>query len=141
MESRNRSLIVLFFMMLIFGLLEGFLFGYHLVLPFFLLDASAHDLSTLTAILGSIDALIPLLVIVLMYPMGRKIDLKSKLVSLIITLLGGVYLGKIIGFNIILIFAGNYSLDTFISSLIQSISLFFVAFTALAISYLRHNKI
>ena len=141
MESKNHSLIVLFFMMLIFGLLEGFLFGYHLVLPFLLVDASAHDLSTLTVILGSIDALIPLLVIVLIYPMGRKIDLKSKLVFLIITLLAGVYLGKIIGFNAILIFAGNYSLDTFISSLIQSIYLFFVAFTALAISYLRHNKI
>ena len=141
MESKNHSLSVLFFMMLIFGLLEGFLFGYHLVLPFLLVDASAHDLSTLTVILGSINALIPLLVIVLIYPMGRKIDLKSKLVFLIITWLAGVYLGKIIGFNAILIFAGNYSLDTFISSLIQSIYLFFVAFTALAISYLRHNKI
>jgi hypothetical protein len=127
--------------MLIFGILGGFMFSYALVLPFLLADASSSaDLHTIYSILGLIRALIPLMVFVLMYPTGRKIDLKSKLVPLIINLISGLYIGEIIGFNVVLIFTGNFTVDTIIPSLVQSISLFFVAFTALAISYLRHNQ-
>ena len=79
MEVKNRSLIPLFFMMLIFGILSGFIFSYALVLPFLLADASSSaDLHTIHSILGLIRALIPLIVFILLYPMGRKIDLQDS---------------------------------------------------------------
>ena len=82
----------------------------------------------------------PISVLIGFYYLGKKLDLKSNLKSVIIRLLIGAYLGQFFAITIVNLFSFSWTfyLINILSTLFLAI--FFPAFTALAIAYLGNNR-
>ena len=124
----------------------SFLMGVLRSFPILLFDLSnIQNIIFYSPIFSVINILInPFLIFIIFYKIGIKFDLKSNLMSLIVKLLLGAYLGYFISSN--LVFLIIRGVDSYFSILIGNIfsttflGMFFVAFSGLAIAYLRHNN-
>ena len=140
MDQKNRSLITIFLVIILISFVSGFFRSFPTVLWNI---ENIQDYLFYAPIFSLIGIIInPFLVFIGFYQIGKKFDLRSNLKSLIIRLLTGAYLGYFLSFNIVYLIRG---VDLYVPTLIgSSISLtfldaFFIAFSALAIAYLRHN--
>lgn len=148
MKEVHRSLNLLFFVILILGFASGFIGGFRLILPFVVdWQTPSSSLATIFFFFSVISFIIsPIMVFIGIYYVGREYDLRLNLGSSIIRLLGGGYVGQSIGFSIAYLISG-YGFDSFVQYLgamlpftLSSLSMFFTAFTALALAYLRKNN-
>jgi len=144
MEQKDRSVTRMFLVILILGFASGFLRNSFV----FLLDLF-NDLQIAFSPFFQVINYLNLVIIygvvfVVFYQMGKKIDLKLKLDSLIIRLLAGAVIGNFLGFNIALLLGGFYYdfgifENSIINILLYALPTFLTAFTALAIAYIRHT--
>ena len=148
MKQQDRSLTMMFLVILILGFASGFLFVYQMLLPFvFDWQTSVSSLSMYYGLFSVISFLIsPILVFTGIYYVGKKIDLKAKLGSIIIRLISAAFIGKLLGYFSAYLISG-FEFEVFsgpipshlLSLSFSSLSMFFIAFTALSIAYIRHN--
>ena len=147
-KQQDRSLTMMFLVILILGFASGFLFVYRILLPVLIDYHQSISYIIFSYLFVFIELIIsPILVFIGIYYIGKKIDLKTKLNSSIIRLLSGAYTGYFLGYTIAHLFSG-YELETFVvpyfsgvlSLFFGSLSMFFTAFTALAIAYIRHTN-
>jgi hypothetical protein len=148
MKEVHRSLNLLFFVILILGFVSGFIFGFRHLLPFVLdWQTPASSLATIFFFFSVISFIIsPIMVFIAIYYVGRELDLRLNLGSSIIRLLSGGYVGQLMGCSIAYLISG-YGFDSIVQYLglmlslaISSLSIFFTAFTALALAYIRKNN-
>jgi len=144
MEKRgSQSLIPVFVVVMIFGLMLGTLDSFRAYLPTFLHGQGSPPITVsiyMTVASLARFAIDPVLVFIGVYLVGRKIDLKAKLTPLIVLLIVGAYVGNLIGYIITpLISKPELLLESTFMGLTSTspLRLFFVAFTALAIAYIR----
>ena len=137
MEEKDQSLAPIFLVVLTFSfMLEASLF-YMVYLPAFPDKLQIYWMIGISAV----SWIHPLLVFVGVYLVGKKVDLRAKLVPLTVLLIVGAYVGSFTGQIAITLISKPELLPgaTFTAltspSFLQS---FFAAFTALAIAYLRH---
>jgi hypothetical protein len=147
-KQQDRSLTMMFLVILTLGFASGFIFVYQMLLPFLFDYTQSISFVTFSYLFLFINLIIsPILVFIGIYYIGKKIDLKTKLSSSIIRLLSGAFTGYFLGYTIAHLFSG-YEFETFVvpylsgvmSLLFSSLSMFFTAFTALAIAYIRHTN-
>ena len=148
MKQQNQALTTMFLVILILGFASGFLSVYQILLPFaFDWQTSGSSLSMYYGLFSIISFIIsPILIFTGIYFLGKKIDVKTKLSSIIITLIGGALIGKLLGYVSAYLISG-YEFEVFsvpylshlLSLSLSSLSMFFIAFTALAIAYIQHH--
>ena len=144
MEKRgSQPLIPVFVVVLIFGLMLGTLDSFRAYVSTFLYGQGSPPITVsiyMTVASLTRFAIDPVLVFIGVYLVGRKIDLKVKLTPLIVLLIVGAYVGNLIGYIITPLISKPELLleSTFMGLTTTSpLRLFFVAFTALAIAYIR----
>ena len=136
---------------MIVGFVETFLIFSEplLVFPIVSIRGNIQDMQIYSNILSLIIFIInPISVLIGFYYLGKKLDLKSNLKSVIIRLLIGAYMGQFFGITslqltgICLIKGFNFYWLTYLSNILSVLFLgiFFPAFTALAIAYLGNNR-
>lgn len=139
MEQNNYSLNLIFVVTIILGFTIAFVGS----LPVFLIN-DIQTFQMYSSIFIIINLIIsPVLVFVVFYLIGKKFDLKLNLKSSIIRLLIGAYIGHFLGYITIQFINGFWDIwSTFIASIVSSAFFFtfFIAFTALAIAYLKQNN-
>ena len=138
MEQR-RSLLRIFIIIIIVGFLEAFLVYSQPFVPFII--GNIQDMQIYRNILSLIIFIInPISVLIGFYYLGKKLDLKSNLKSIIIRLLIGAYLGQFFAITIVNLF--SFSWTFYLSNILSTLflAIFFPAFTALAIAYLGNNR-
>ena len=141
MEQKDRSIITIFVVIIIISFASSIIGSYPISI---LYNIKPQDFLFYSPIFSIISIIIkPFLAFFVFYQIGKKFDLRSNLHSLIIRLLTGAYLGYFFSLSIIYLIRG---IDLYWPALIgSSISLrfldtSFIAFSALAIAYLRHNN-
>ena len=144
MEQKNYSLITIFLVILIISFVLGFFRNSPVLLwNIESMQDYIQNYQFYALIFSLISMIInPFLVFFGFYQIGKKFDLRSNLKSLIIRLLAGAYLGYFLSFTIVYLIRGfDFSFSVLIGSSISLTFLdaFFIAFSALAIAYLRHN--
>jgi len=99
----------------------------------------------ITELVGA--AISPFLVFVVFYLLGRKINLKAILSRSIISLIVGGFVGNFLGFSSVTLIFNPDRPELLIGAVFTGLNphgsflrIFFVAFTALAIAYLRKKE-
>ena len=154
MEPKSQSLIPMLIVILVLSFALGIVGGSRTFLAFSLKDKlglSNEVRAFYMAVVGLIGFVInPVLVFIGIYLIGRKIDLKANLTSIIVRLLVGAYVGNLFGhivaplvgspllheLEIPLFITSSFLLGLFSISILH---LFFVAFTALSIAHIRRT--
>jgi len=145
--EQDRLIFKIFITAILVGFVEAFLIYSRMFLSFTLY--TVQDFTIYHFIISLITFIInPIMVLIGFYYLGRKFDLKSNLKPAIIRLLIGAYLGQFFGITILqlvgicFIKGFNFYWISYLSSILSVLFLriFFPAFTALAISYLRNNR-
>ena len=140
--EQDRSIFRIFITIMIVGFVETFLIYSEPLAPFTVVNI--QDMQLYSNILSLIIFFInPVSVLIGFYYLGKKLDLKSNLKSVIIRLLIGAYLGQFLAITLLHLvglytFYWNFYLSSILSTLFLGI--FFPAFTALAIAYLKHTE-
>jgi hypothetical protein len=145
--EQNQFLKVIFFIILIIEFVITFLTYSRLLFPFTVGNIQENiiyffGISLITFIIN------PVLVLIGFYRLGKKFDLKSNLKSVILRLAIGAYLGQFLSITILnligiyIIEGFNFYWLSYFSRIFSTgfLGLFFTSFSALAISYLRHNQ-
>ena len=150
MEEKGRPLLLIFLVALIFGAVLGALRAYSAYLPILL-----HEHDAPFAVIGfwfSITeltrlAISPFLIFIAFYLVGRKINLKANLSRSILSLIVGGFVGNFLGFSSVTLIFNPDRPKLLIGAVFTGLNphgsflrIFFVAFTALAIAYLRPAK-
>jgi hypothetical protein len=137
-----RSLLRIFIIIMIVGFVEAFLIYSQPLLVFPIVSIWGNiDMQIYSNILSLIIFIInPISVLIGFYYLGKKLDLKSNLKSVIIRLLIGAYLGQFFAITIVNLF--SFSWTFYLINILSTLFLviFFPAFTALAIAYLGNNR-
>ena len=142
MEQKRPSSILIFLVALIFSLALGAVHGYSVHLPIRLLEQEI-PLKDIGMYLGYVELAVriinPVLIFIGFYLVGRKIDLKANLGLSILSLIAGASIGGFVGYAVttliinplpeLLVWAAGYPLGSY--------QIFFVAFAALALAYIR----
>ena len=144
MEQNDNSLTLILVVVLVLGFVTSIVGRIPIL---FLNFDSIQFYYTIYPIFTIISIIIhPVLVFVVFYRLGKNFDLKLNLSSSIIRLLIGSYIGHFLASNIVQFIYGFEDTWEILSFLIGSIislgflSSFFVAFSALAIAYLKQNN-
>jgi len=140
-QNNNHSVTLILVVSFVLSFVKGFFGSYPII--FWGLD-NIQNFLIYSPIFTLINIVIsPILVFIVFYKIGKKFDLKSNLKSSIVRMLIGAYVGHFLANNIIGFF-NEYSdfLSTLIGSIVSLTFLtsFFIAFTALAIGYLKQNN-
>ena len=145
MEQNDNSLTLILVVVLVLGFVTSIVGRIPIL---FLNFDSIQFYYTIYPIFTIISIIIhPVLVFVVFYRLGKNFDLKLNLSSSIIRLLIGSYIGHFLASNIVQFIYGFEDTWEILSFLIGSIislgflSSFFVAFSALAIAYLKQNNL
>jgi hypothetical protein len=98
--EQDRLIFRIFIMIIIVGFVEAFLIYSRTFLSFTLYNI--QDFTIYQTIISLISFIInPISVLIGFYYLGKKLDLKSNLKSVIIRLLIGAYLGQFLGITIL----------------------------------------
>jgi len=149
MEIERRLLAL----MLVFGFVVGTsLHINHLIIVF--IRPPFNLMLIIPSILQTINITIFIVIFAVLYVIGKRLDLKTKLNSVVVSLSIGCFLGSLIGIAaivVVLISIGENSVynglfgfvltlvNVTLYSLSTSLGLFFGSFSALALAYLRTN--
>lgn len=144
MELKGQSLIPLFIVILVLGFASGVLGGYGPLLTLHLHEQGVplEEIGiylTIRSLVGT--AINPFMILIGVYFVGRKIDLKAKLVPLIVLIFVGSYLGNLLGHIVAPLIIAPQSLSASVQMGLTYLPLqrFFVAFTALSLAYIRQK--
>ena len=144
--EQNSSLFRLFIVILIIEFVITFLVYSKLFIPFTV--DNIQEFQIYNIIISLITLIInPFFVLIGFYYLGKKLDLKSNLKSLIIRLLIGAYLGQFFSITILnlveIYFIKEFTFYwlSYLSSIlsVSFLGVFFAAFTALAIAYIKQT--
>jgi hypothetical protein len=145
--EQNRFLFRIFIVIMILEFVIIFLNYYRILLIPFSFD-NVQEMQIYISIISLFSFIIhPILVLIGFYNLGKKIDLKSNLKSVILRLLIGAYLGQFFSITV-LNFIGicfiegfNFYWLSYFGFIFSTVFLgaFFTSFTALAIAYLKQN--
>jgi hypothetical protein len=144
--EQNSSLFRMFIVILIIEFVITFLVYSQLFIPFAV--DNIQDLQIYSYIISLITFIInPFFVLIGFYYLGKKLDLKSKLKSVIIRLLIGAYLGQFFSITILnlveiyFIEGFNFHWLSYLGSIlsVSFLGVFFATFTALAIAYMKQT--
>jgi hypothetical protein len=144
--EQDRLIFRIFIMIMIVGFVEAFLIFSRTFLTFTLYNF--QDFTIYHFIISIISFIInPIYVLIGFYYLGKKLDLKSNLKPVIVSLLVGAYLGQFFGITIpqlvgiYFIREFNFYWLSYLSTILSVLFLgiFFPAFTALAIAHLKQT--
>ena len=142
MELKSQSLTPIFIVILVLGFASGVLSSYGVLLPIILHEQRVpwEEIDIYLTIRTSVGTIIdPFIVLIAVYFVGRKIDLKAKLAPLIALIIVGSYVGNLLGH----IVAPLISFPEFLTeSVLHGLMFlplhdFFIIFTALSLAYIR----
>lgn len=146
-----------FLSVFIFGIISGIHYSLKSLIVFSWIyspDLTTSDVATLVPFLNQVSVVIGwillLIVLIVMYYVGKKLDLKANLKSITISMLIGGFIGyflvrlvstpiffMVLQHEISLNLAVDYLVDILYTSLVTTSSLFFASFTATATAHLR----
>lgn len=145
--EQGRLLFRIFLMIMMVGFVGTFIIFFRMFLFFNFIDF--QDFTIYQTIFSIITFIVnPVSVLVGFYYLGKKFDLKSNLKWVIIRLLIGAYLGQFFAITVVnligIYFINGFSFywTSYLSNILSTLflAIFFSAFTALAIAYLRNNR-